>query len=223
MVTLITATRLSKAAFAQGPLGLSLQRMSCDPTLQLALIENNTEGLPTVYNRFITEPFRDDLLVFLHDDLWIDDVFLSERIRAALATFDVVGLAGNRRLLPGVAAWHVKNNEMEWDSENLSGVVCHGPQPFGAPSVYGQTPAAVQLLDGVLLAARASALLDAGVRFDERFDFHHYDLDFSRQANAAGLKVGTWPMAVTHVSGGAFGSEAWAKGRDLYWEKWGRI
>ena len=223
MVTLITATRLSKAEFARGPLGLSLQRMSFDPTLQLALIEGNEEGLPKVFNRFIDEALREHVLVFLHDDLWIDDVFFSDRIRAALETFDVVGLAGNRRLLPGVPAWHVKNNEMEWDSEYLSGVVCHGPQPFGAPSVYGPTPAAVQLLDGVLIAARAATLLDAGLRFDERFDFHFYDMDFSRQANAANLKVGTWPMAVTHVSGGAFGSEAWQKGRDLYWEKWGRI
>jgi GT2 family glycosyltransferase len=78
----------------------------------------------------------------------------------------------------------------------------------------------VQLLDGVLLAARASALLDAGVCFDQRFDFHHYDLDFSRQANAAGLRVGTWPIAVTHASGGAFGSAAWNRSLALYREKW---
>jgi len=75
----------------------------------------------------------------------------------------------------------------------------------------------------VVLAARVSTLLDAGVRFDERFDFHFYDMDFSRQAVAAGLKVGTWPVAVTHASGGAFGTEAWREGMDLYLDKWGRI
>jgi GT2 family glycosyltransferase len=220
MVIVIAATRVSRAEFLERPTGRSLARMSFDPTLQYAVIENNQAGLPAAFNRFIVEEMRQHALVFLHDDVWIDDLFFSDRIRAALDTFDVAGLAGNRRLLPGASAWHVKNDAMEWDSEFLSGIVCHGAQPFGAASVYGPTPAPVQLLDGVLLAARASALLDAGLRFDERFDFHFYDLDFSRQANAAGLKVGTWPIAVTHASGGGFGSPAWNRSLALYREKW---
>ena len=220
-VVLITATRLLRAEFDQCPLGLSLRRMGFDRTLRLALIEGNQRGLPAAYNQFIDESLREEELVFLHDDLWLDDLFFSDRIRSALSVYDVVGLAGNSRLLPGMPAWHVKNQEMEWDLGHLSGVVCHGAQPFGDPSVYGPTPAAVELLDGVLLAARAATLLDAEVRFDERFDFHFYDLDFSRQANAAKLKVGTWPIAVTHVSGGAFGSDAWKHGLELYREKWG--
>jgi GT2 family glycosyltransferase len=195
--------------------------MGFDKTLRLALIEGNQRGLPAVYNQFIHESLREEELVFLHDDLWLDDLFLSDRIRSALAVYDVVGLAGNTRLVPGMPAWHIGNQENEVDLGHLSGVVCHGAQPLGEPSVYGPTPAAVELLDGVLLAARAGTLLDAGVRFDERFDFHFYDLDFSRQARAAGLKMGTWPIAVTHVSGGVFESDAWKRGLELYREKWG--
>jgi GT2 family glycosyltransferase len=221
MLIAITATRLSKAAFPQSPLGRSFERMSFDRSMKLVLVEENRLGLPTVYNTFLNETFREHDLVFLHDDLWLDDLFFSDHIRRALDTFDIVGLAGNRRLLPNAPAWHVRNDEMEWDSDNLSGIVCHGPQPFGAPSIYGPTPAAVQLLDGVMIAARASTLLDAGLRFDERFNFHFYDLDFSRQANAANLNVGTWPIAVTHVSGGSFGSLAWQRDLALYREKWG--
>lgn len=195
--------------------------MSFDETLRVGLFESNRRGLPEVYNQFISEAWREEELVFLHDDLWLDDLFFSDRMRAALRVYDVVGLAGNTRLLPGMPAWHAKNLEMEWDLEHLSGVVCHGPQPFGNPTVFGPTPAPAELLDGVLLAARAGTLLDAGVRFDQRFDFHFYDLDFSRQARAAKLKVGTWPIAVTHCSTGAFGSDAWKRGRELYREKWG--
>lgn len=220
-VLLITASRFSRAEFAQCPLGRSLRRMGHDRNLRLALIEGNQRGLPEVYNQFIDESWREEELVFLHDDLWLDDLFFSDRIRSALSVYDVVGLAGNTHLLPGMPAWHAKNQEMEWDVGHLSGVVGHGPQPFGDPSVYGPTPASVQLLDGVLLAARGATLLDAGVRFDQRFDFHFYDLDFSRQANAAKLKVGTWPIAVTHASGGEFGSAAWQHGLELYREKWG--
>ena len=157
MVIVITATRGSRAEFLERPLGRSLARMSFDATLQYAVIENNQAGLPAAFNRFIVEEMREHALVFMHDDVWIDDLFFSDRIRAALDTFDVAGLAGNRRLLPGAPAWLFKNDAMEWDSEFLSGIVCHGAQPFGAASVYGPTPAPVQLLDGVLLAARLRA------------------------------------------------------------------
>ena len=78
----------------------------------------------------------------------------------------------------------------------------------------------MQLLDGVLIAARVSSLLDAGVRFDERFDFHFYDLDFSRQANAAGLAVGTWQISATHVSVGNYKTDGWIRGREVYRDKW---
>jgi GT2 family glycosyltransferase len=195
--------------------------MAFDSTLRLGLIEGNQRGLPEVYNQFIDESFREQELVFLHDDVWIDDLFLSDRIRSALGVYDVVGLAGNTRLLPGAPSWSVRNDQMERDLGYVSGVVCHGPQPFGEPAVFGPVPAAVELLDGVLLAARAGTLLDAGVRFDERFDFHFYDLDFSRSARAAKLRVGTWPIAVTHVSGGGFESAAWKHDLELYREKWG--
>jgi hypothetical protein len=194
--------------------------MAFDSTLRVGLIEGNQRGLPEVYNQFIGEAWREEELVFLHDDLWLDDLFFSDRIRSALDVYDVVGLAGNTRLLPGMPSWSVKNEQMEQDLGYVSGIVCHGPQPFGKPAVFGPTPAAVELLDGVLLAARGGTLLDAGVRFDERFDFHFYDLDFSRQARAAKLKVGTWPIAVTHGSGGEFESAAWRHGLKVYREKW---
>jgi GT2 family glycosyltransferase len=220
MIIVVTATRLSKAEFTVGPLGVSLQRMCMDPTLQLGLVEGNCEGLPKVYNRFLIEPLRENILLFLHDDVWLDDMFLSDRIRDSLTVYDVVGVAGSRILRPDAPAWFVKDESMELDIENLSGVVSHGPTPCGAPSVYGTTPAAVQVLDGVLLAVRCSTLLDAGLRFDERFNFHFYDMDLARQANAMGLKVGTWPIAVTHVSGGGYKSQEWKQELEVYREKW---
>jgi len=180
----------------------------------------NKLGLPAVYNQVINEHYREHQAVFLHDDIWLDDIFVAARLRAGLENFDVVGLAGNSVLHSDASSWFARDDTMECDWENVSGLVCHGAAPFGPPSVYGSTPARVQLLDGVLIAARISSLLDAGVRFDERFDFHFYDLDFSRQANAAGLTVGTWPISITHASGGAFESDAWKRGLILYRDKW---
>ena len=220
MLIFVTATRKSRSEFDKCPLGQSLRRMSYDKLLELFVTTENSSGLPAVYNKVINEQYREHQAVFLHYDIWLDDIFSSWRIRQGLEHFDIIGLAGNRVLRPDSPAWHVKDDTMEGDAGNLSGLVCHGAAPFGPPSIYGPTPARVQLLDGVLIAARISSLLDTGVRFDERFDFHFYDLDFSRQANAAGLAVGTWPISITHASAGAFGSDGWKRGLELYRDKW---
>jgi GT2 family glycosyltransferase len=219
-VIFVCATRAKPEEFAATPTGQSIARIRFSGRIKLALAADNRAGLPSVYNRVIQESFRDHILVFIHDDVWIDDVFFVNHLMAGLREYDVVGLAGNRRLLPEAPAWSFKNDQMEWDKGNLSGVVCHGPKPWGAPSLYGPVPAGVELLDGVLLAAKCSTLLDAGVRFDERFGFHFYDLDFSRSARQAGLNLGTFATGITHVSGGSFGSPSWRAGLAKYRQKW---
>jgi len=220
MLIIVTASRKSRSEFDEGPLGQSLRQIIFDKHMISAVEAENSLGLPTVYNQVIDEYYREHEVVFLHDDIWLDDVFFTRRIRDGLDQFDVIGLAGNRVLHPDAPTWFSKEDPMQYDFENLSGLVRHGASPFGTPYFYGPTPERVQLLDGVLIAARISSLLDAGVRFDERFDFHFYDLDFSRQANAAGLAVGTWPISVTHTSSGAYGSDSWRHGLELYRNKW---
>jgi GT2 family glycosyltransferase len=219
-VIFVCATRAKPEEFAATPTGQSIARIRLTANVKLALAAQNRAGLPNVYNRVIQESFRDHIVVFIHDDVWIDDVFFVNHLMDGLRDYDVVGLAGNRRLLPEGPAWSFKNDQMAWDKGNLSGVVSHGPKPWGAPSVYGPVPAGVALLDGVLLAARCGNLLDAGVRFDERFDFHFYDLDFSRAATQAGLRLGTFATGITHVSGGSFGSPSWRAGLAKYRQKW---
>ena len=71
---------------------------------------------------------------------------------------------------------------------------------------YGVIPAACELLDGVFISAKKSVLQANGVTFDPQFDFHLYDLDFCRSAREQGLRIGTWPVLLTHQSGGAFGT-----------------
>lgn len=219
-VIFVCATRVKPSEFAATPTGQAIARIRFSGRIKLALAAENRAGLPSVYNRVIQESLREHIVVFIHDDVWIDDVFFVNHLLEGLREFDVVGLAGNRRLLPEAPAWSFKNDQMEWDKGNLSGVVCHGPKPWGTPSSYGPVPASVELLDGVLLAAKCSTLLDAGVRFDERFGFHFYDLDFCRSARQAGLSLGTFASGVTHVSGGSFGSPSWRAGLAKYRQKW---
>jgi GT2 family glycosyltransferase len=202
-------------------LGLSLRRLKRDTRLVARVAFENTRGLPEIYNARIDAADAQDLLVFVHDDVWIDDYFLAERVIEGLQAYDVIGVAGNRRRLPGQPAWAFVDAKFTWDEKvQLSGAVAHGRNPFGAISFFGPAPADCELLDGVLLAARRSKLTAAGLRFDPRFEFHFYDMDFCRSARAKGLRLGTWPICVTHQSGGAFGSEAWREKFDKYLAKW---
>lgn len=221
---IVTATREPLSAFHSSTLlGRSVGRLAFDERIELRVAAENSEGLPRVYNRQICEENREKILLFVHDDVWLDDFFVCDRLERALEEFDVVGVAGNTRRVPRQPNWsHVSESPFVADSPaNLSGFVAHGPQPGAALNRYGISGRACMLLDGLFLAARCRSLLDAAVRYDERFDFHFYDMDFCRSAERAGLRIGTWPIAVTHASGALFGTPAWRSALQVYLEKWG--
>ncbi|MGL4233854.1 MAG: hypothetical protein ACRCWJ_21035 [Casimicrobium sp.] len=222
LIEIVTATRLPQPQFwTQSALGQSLRRMRFDNRLVATVAFNNALGLPEIYNRRIDAQSKTDALVFVHDDVWLEDYCFADRVIDGLATYDVIGVAGNKRVLDTHPAWCFVDDAFTWDDrENLSGYVGHGKMPFGEISAFGIAPAACELLDGVLIAAKKSSLNAAKVLFDPQFKFHFYDMDFSRTARAAGLLLATWPIAITHQSGGAFGSPAWRAALALYRAKW---
>ncbi len=222
IVEIICATRLSEQEFWQrSALGISLQRLRHDHRLVAKIRFENRRGLPEIYNERIASAGGADLLIFVHDDVWLDDCFLADRVREGLAVFDVIGVAGNRRRAPGQPAWIFADERLTRDSrDNLSGAVAHGHASCGAVVFYGPAPAECELLDGVLLAVRKSILSASSARFDPQFDFHFYDLDFCRSARQSGLRLGTWPIAITHQSNGSFGSDKWQALYRAYLEKW---
>ncbi len=222
MIEVISATRLSESDFwNKSALGFSLRRLAHDARLVPHLAFANRRGLPDIFNARISAPDGHELLVFVHDDVWIDDYFLADRVIEGLQSYDVIGVAGNRRRIQNQPAWIFVDNQCTWDSAtNLSGRVAHGRDPCGQVSFYGAVPAECELLDGVFLGARKSALTANGVLFDPRFDFHFYDMDFCRSARQNGLRLGTWPICLTHQSGGAFGTQRWIEKYRQYVEKW---
>ncbi len=222
MIEIISATRMSEDEFwNNSALGISLRRLAQDTRLVAHIVFENQQGLPIVYNARINAREGQPILAFIHDDVWIDDFFFADRIIHGLKTYDVLGVAGNRRRVHNQPAWAFIDNKFTWDARsNLSGSVAHGNQPFGAISVFGVTPTQCELLDGVFLAAKKSRLNATEVQFDPNFDFHFYDMDFCRSARKKGLRLGTWPICLTHQSGGAFGSSKWNEKYRLYQEKW---
>jgi GT2 family glycosyltransferase len=223
MMDLICATRLTSHDFwTRSALGLSLQRISHDHRLKPRIAFENHRGLPSVYNERIDAADAEPILAFIHDDVWLDDHFFFEHVSAAVNAVDIIGVAGNRRRVPGQPSWAFPTPSFEWDAaEHLSGTVCHGQQAFGKVAHFGPVPASCELLDGVLLATRRDLLRERQVRFDERFDFHFYDMDFCRSARQAGLWLATWPIAITHQSSGRAGSPGWRENYDKYLAKWG--
>ena len=219
----VCATRKSYDEFFQSsPLGRSLSIYRA-PFAELTLFDTNTTGLPARYNEALRDAASDPaILVFVHDDVHLCDFFWHVHILEGLQRYDIIGVAGNRRRVPRQPAWCYLDESLLTDSvDNLSGMVAHGDGfPPKNLSSYGPSGQQVKLLDGVLLAARSQTLLKHKLSFDERFEFHFYDLDLCRQAEQKRLRMGTWPLALIHESYGQFGSPAWRAGYQKYLDKW---
>lgn len=220
---IVSATRYSEQDFWQkSALGISLVRhLKQYPDMSVNVAFNNTLGLSEVFNLAIEHAGEGTILVFVHDDVWIDEPNFAYAVATGLEHFDVIGVAGNKRRLPNQPGWLFIDTALTWDDdEYLSGTVSHGPYAFGKDKFYGEAPAACELLDGIFIATKKSTMNVAQIRFDPQFDFHLYDIDFCRSARQAGLSLGTWPIKLTHQSKGAFGSPHWAQKCQQYFNKW---
>ncbi|MBM4233097.1 MAG: hypothetical protein FJ160_02810 [Gammaproteobacteria bacterium] len=225
--TLVVATRATQEAFlTDTALGRCLQKQQ-PHGVELRLFAENTAGLPEIYNSVIEEHIgQSRIMVFLHDDIHLLDFYWTHRLQAGLQAFDVVGLAGNVRRVPRQPGWAFvrdADGKRRWDDpENLSGVVAHGKHfPPNIWSVFGSPRKKVLLLDGLLLAVHSETLARSGLRFDPRFRFHFYDMDFCRRAEQLALSCGTWDLSVMHESGGNFASADWQAAYESYLLKWG--
>lgn len=197
------------------------------PPLSVALANTGPRamGLGEIFNKALDEADPQTNLVFLHDDVYLNDWFFAERVLDALERFDVVGVVGSVNPDLSQPSWGLRFDEQlnatGWQPGlQRSGAVNHFDYACPKVSVYGPTPLPCRLLDGLFLAIRTSAVKERGVRFDPRFRFHCYDLDFCRSAEEQSLRIGTWPISVTHDSGGSYGSDAFKQAARVYLEKW---
>jgi glycosyltransferase involved in cell wall biosynthesis len=222
-IEIICATRLSESDFRDNSaLGISLRRLPDDGRLIARIAVSNSRGLPDIYNEQLIAADDQNIVAFMHDDVWIDDFFFAQRVMEGLQQYDVIGVVGNRRRVLQQPGWLFVDSKFTWDrNENLSGTIAHSEQAFGSISRFGDAPGACELMDGVFLAARKSTLVGKNCLFDPRFEFDFYDLDFCRTARQKNLNLGTWPICLTHQSAGHFGSGRWQKSLRVYLDKWG--
>lgn len=159
----------------------------------------NTEGLPKVYNRILDKyNGQYDAIVFIHDDITINDCLVYQKLKQAFDRgMDVVGVAGGKgwnrpKDEKKPVGWNVASREC-----GLNGFIIHKEGESSFATSFGPSPARTLTVDGCFIA-----LMNRGLelRFDERFDFNHYDIDLSFQAYYKGLNVGVEPIVLTHGS-----------------------
>ena len=180
-----------------------------------ALVFENQKGLPMVYNNFLKEKEnKNKILVFVHDDVSIEDAFLYKKLNEAITHFDIIGLAGGSKVkIQSPSLWHLLT-----DKKTQTGAVAHQwPNGIVGVSTYGPTPQRCLITDGLFLAINTEKVQGAGLWFDPNYDFHHWDLQFGLDANNLKLKTGTWPIWVTHQGlGDSYMSDAWRESEKTF-------
>jgi hypothetical protein len=174
---------------------------------------DNKKGLPEVYNQFISKEYSTKRIIFIHDDVLIEDLFWEEKLNIAFEKYDIIGLAGSKKVdLSKPAAWHLMSNR-----EDHCGEVAHSHEKKVWTTCFGPSESRVLVMDGLFIAVKVKKLLDTNTRFDERFSFHHYDITFCLKANKNKLKMGVTPIRVVHFGlGDSMNSKEWQDSSETF-------
>ena len=137
---------------------------------------------------------RGDIVVFSHDDIRFAVEDFSARLADAMATADVVGVAGTTRVSGPALLWS--------GHPYLFGTITHKAPTdpnyeFAVISLAGPRITGAQGLDGVFIAARRTLIERVGFDTAGIHGFHFYDIDFRYRAYTAGARL---TMAL-HYSG----------------------
>jgi hypothetical protein len=190
------------------------------PNYKLDIVWNNIDGMPVVYNRKI-EQYKDsdiEFLVCVHDDVYIDDLKLYEKLKTAKdkLAYDIVGLAGGLNpKLTNPALWHIMT-----ERNQQRGEVAHpaGNNNQTMTTAFGPTPSRIAIADGLFLALHLPSILKTNWKFNENYTFHHYDISSCIDANRAKLRLGVYPIHVIHSSPGLLSihDKEWAKSNEKF-------
>jgi hypothetical protein len=180
----------------------------------------NKKGLPEFYNTFITKDNIVKRIIFVHDDVLIEDLFWEEKLNNAFDKYDVVGLAGSKKAdLTRPSAWHLMS-----DRQDHCGEVAHSHDKKVWTTCFGPSDSRVLVMDGLFMAVNVKKLLETNTRFDEKFKFHHYDITFCLKANKNKLKMGVTPIRVVHFGlGDSMNTKEWNDSSQMFKEYYAKI
>ena len=216
-IVIVTTTKGSGTnLLLKRPLGFFLEKTGWDARTEI--VENNTEGLSKVYNRFLSDEYKDKFVIFIHDDVLINDLFFEEKVLLAFEKYDIIGLAGSKScdLSSDHPAWHTMTKR-----EDMVGEVAHSSEGKIWTTVFGPTDSRALVIDSLFMGVNVNKALEKGLKFDERFDFHHLDIDFSLEANRLKIKTGVFPLSVIHFGlGSSMNTQEWSDSATIFKNKY---
>ena len=136
---------------------------------KIAWVTNNTQGLSKCYNTIFNKHCNNyDCIVYVHDDVYIDDAKLTEKLYAASHTlkYDIIGLAGT--LNPAIkypALWHIMGKRE--DHRGYAGHITDAGEKF--MTGFGITPSRVAIADGLFIAVNTKPAMQAQWQWNENF------------------------------------------------------
>jgi GT2 family glycosyltransferase len=149
---------------------------------------HDARSLAEGYNRGLKRS-SGEIVIFSHDDVMFLDRHFAAKIRARMASWDLLGFAGASRLV--YPAWHAAG----WP--HLHGAVCHWTRRWPKTlllTLYGATAwpvvGGIEVLDGLCMIVRRELAVETGFDEDTFDGWHLYDCDFSQGVRRAGHEIG---------------------------------
>jgi len=140
----------------------------------------------------------DDIIVFSHEDIKIKDHSFTEKLNMVFRDNDV-GLCGV------IGCNQFTDNGMWWANtpDKLNGHIIQENGDKTNHLIKGNLGYYdnIVAVDGLMFAIKGKLLKD-GLRFDEEFNFHHYDIDICFQVLKAKHKVVIADILIQHKSTG---------------------
>ncbi|MCQ4164355.1 glycosyltransferase [Tahibacter harae] len=187
-----------------GRLRARLEQLLADEPWELVLIDD-ARSLCEGYNRGVAAS-RGELLVLCHDDILLLAEDFPARLRAGLARYELLGVAGGTRASGPTWGWAGPPHAHCWvahrDDAGRGLMLLLGSQ--------GATVDGALLMDGVFIAGHRRVFEQ--LPFDaQTFDgFHFYDLDLSWRAAQAGFRCGLClDLGLLHESKGDYNPVYW--------------
>jgi len=193
-VLLVTCSRENN--IEKRPIYKSLKKLSSlysKTEFDYKVISNNQKGLSEVYNQFLTTKYKDYIVLFCHDDVVIDNMFLCEFLNKS--PYVVTGLAGTK-------SFTLKNKPPAWNlmssRDEHVGEVKHIKDNTVWTTVFGKTTSPAKLIDGLFISIDVEKIIKTKARFNEQFAFHHYDLALCLECIKHNVNIGIMPISVIH-------------------------
>lgn len=208
VISVVISTRKRDEKYVDG-----IKKILSHPKSEVLVYENDNQySLSEVYNKGLNES-KNDIVVFIHDDLIIDEKNITPKIVKLFnknPDYGIIGIAGTTLLTTG--KW--------WeDRSTMYGVVGHIQNNKRHVNKYSKqtfidTLKEVVVVDGLFMMVHKKRIKHT---FNEEFkDFHFYDLPICVENFLDGVKIGvTTRFDVTHKSIGEV-NKKWEKNKYLF-------